>query len=166
MNAAAETIEGRATEADLIFRYQIAANLAAIADLRDTFMAFLNDACVGGKERAAWGLVFSEALSNAIRHGCQLDALMKVTVEWWVLDGEVHLAITDPGQGPPMEVSDSPNLPEDPLAKGGRGLFLIHQFADLHEHWRSPLGYRQVIRRRHAGLSNPVPQDSELTSVL
>ncbi|MDA0811241.1 MAG: ATP-binding protein [Verrucomicrobia bacterium] len=166
MNAHASNIDGRSDEAELIFRHQIPANLSKVADLRDIFMGFLNDACVSGKERSVWGLVFSAALSNAIRHGCKLDAMLSVNVEWWVLNGEVHLAITDPGQGPPPEATDNPRLPEDPLQEGGRGLFLINEFADLHEHWRSPLGYRQVIRRRHAGLSNPVPADGELTAVL
>lgn len=167
MNAPANSaIEESPQTAELIFRHQIPANLSEVADLRDHFMIFLNDACVSGKERSVWGLVFSEALSNAMRHGCKLDALLSVTVEWWVLKEEVHLAITDPGKGPPIESTENPTLPEDPLQEGGRGLFLIHEFADLHEHWRSPLGYRQVIRRRHAGLSNPVPKDSELTAVL
>jgi serine phosphatase RsbU (regulator of sigma subunit)/anti-sigma regulatory factor (Ser/Thr protein kinase) len=166
MNAHASNINERPAEAELIFRHQIPADLSEVADLRDIFMVFLNDACVSGKERGVWGLVFSEALSNAIRHGCKLDAMLSVSVEWWVLNGEVHLAITDPGQGPPPEATDNPTLPEDPLQEGGRGLFLINEFADLHEHWRSPLGYRQVIRRRHAGLSNPVQEDGELTAVL
>ncbi|MGK0184550.1 MAG: serine phosphatase RsbU (regulator of sigma subunit)/anti-sigma regulatory factor (Ser/Thr protein kinase) [Verrucomicrobiales bacterium] len=167
MNALANSgLDEQASASELIFRHRIPASLSEVANLRDVFMVFLNDACVSGKDRSVWGLVFSEALSNAIRHGCQLDALLSVSVEWWVLNGEVHLAITDPGNGPPIESTETPTLPEDPLQEGGRGLFLIHEFADLHEHWRSPLGYRQVIRRRHAGLSNPVPEDSELTAVL
>ena len=81
MNAAVVSIEDRPAEADLVFRYQIPAKLAEVAGLRDTFMVFLNDACVGGDERSTWGLVFSEALSNAIRHGCQMDELLSVAVE-------------------------------------------------------------------------------------
>ena len=167
MNAPVESVDAvSANPAELIFRHQIAADLAEIPDLRDAFMHFLNDACVSMKERGVWSLVFSEALSNAVRHGCRSDALLKITVEWWVADSEVIIAITDPGQGPPPEVADNPKLPDDPLAEGGRGLFLIHESVDLHEHWRSPLGYRQVIRRRHAGLSSPVQEDGELTAVL
>jgi serine/threonine-protein kinase RsbW len=75
-------------------------------------------------------MAFHEALTNAILHGNQLDPSKTVDVKIDKVDHNLVIEITDQGNGfKPDELPDP--LSETNLMKsGGRGVFLIHQFAD------------------------------------
>lgn len=77
-------------------------------------------------------LAATEALTNAIRHGCGNDPSKKVqcVVTCNRSDGEVGIVIRDPGQGFDSTAVANPLEPENLLKAGGRGVFLINQLMD------------------------------------
>ncbi len=147
-------------------RTRIAADLTALPTVRASFAGFLAASGVPDEDRPRWELTFTEATTNAIRHGALEDPYLHITLEWWAEDAELCLAITDPGSGPPSNLAHAPFLPEDPLASSGRGLYIIADFCDTHEHWSSPLGYRQILRKRYPFLTTPLPGSADLDGVL
>jgi serine/threonine-protein kinase RsbW len=75
-----------------------------------------------------------EACSNAIRHGSQSDARMKVVVVLTADETKLDILVKDPGIGesPPTEpiVPDIQAQVEGRDPKGGLGLWLIRQMVD------------------------------------
>lgn len=132
------------------------ADLSELADARKIFLDYLASFNLDQDDLLEWKLVFSEALTNAILHGCKNHPEASVEIEWWVEDQEILLSVQDPGRGPPDEKTRNPMLPEDVLAEHGRGLPMIHRMSSRWEHWRSASGYRVVIGRR---TSMPLPSE-------
>lgn len=90
----------------------------------------------------------SEAVTNAIEHGNQHDAAMKVVVLLTVRDDELIISVAD--QGRQMLDHDSttrtPHI-EDILEKadkGGWGIWLIRELVDEVEFTTAPTGGNQV----------------------
>lgn len=75
-------------------------------------------------------LVGSEAITNAIEHGNELDPSKIVTFVLTVNDRFVEMWVTDEGPGFDESKLPDPLARENLLAEGGRGVYLIHQFAD------------------------------------
>ncbi|MGF1451931.1 MAG: SpoIIE family protein phosphatase [Opitutales bacterium] len=147
-------------------RYTAPSDVSVLNGLREAFSAFLYEAGVPAAEVETWQLVFSEVLVNAIKHGNQSEPSKTVEVTWQLAGEEIVLEVADEGTGPPEEKLDSPELPEDPLATGGRGLFLIEQFTDRREHWRGTKGYRTRLARRHPGIEGASAADTVLDQAL
>lgn len=127
------------------------AELRAIPPTRQRFLHAIGEAGAPESELEAWRLLFTEAVTNAIRHGCAgiEDAVVKVA--WSIEATKVSLVIEDPGSGPSESTQEIPPLPEDELASGGRGLFIIASLSDEQAHWRSSGGHRHVISRKVEG---------------
>jgi serine/threonine-protein kinase RsbW len=71
-----------------------------------------------------------EALTNAIRHGNQLDSGKKVTITVELTHQQATFTITDEGQGfDPSQICD-PTEDEHLLHHCGRGLLLIRHYMD------------------------------------
>lgn len=69
------------------------------------------------------GLLTSELLTNAIRHGARPEADEVVELVLWPADGHYWLAVSDPGNG-------TPRLAHPTLdAETGRGLLLVDHLA-------------------------------------
>jgi anti-sigma regulatory factor (Ser/Thr protein kinase) len=92
-------------------------------------------------------LALSEALSNAIRHGCKNDSskLLQCCVTFDDA-GELVIVVRDPGSG--FDVTAVPDPLEDAnlLKPGGRGVFLINQLMDTVEY--SEEGRQVLMRKR------------------
>ena len=96
----------------------------------------------------------SEAVTNAIEHGNQHDAAMKVVVVLTVHDDELVISVTDQGrqQLQTDRTQDVPSLPEiihqaslNPGAdKGGWGIWFIRELMDEVEFTTAPSGGNQV----------------------
>jgi serine phosphatase RsbU (regulator of sigma subunit)/anti-sigma regulatory factor (Ser/Thr protein kinase) len=115
---------------------------------------------LGKDDGFQWKLVFTEAVTNAIRYGSGDKAEAKVRIRFLVQDGEVELSIEQEGPGPDLENKPEGSLPEDPFSEGGRGRFIIENFADSVEHWSGPRGYRLIIRKGYGtGLATPAPEE-------
>ena len=75
-------------------------------------------------------LLASEAVTNAIEHGNELDAAKKVHIEFYADAKTRQLWVEDEGAGFSPEHVDDPLEDENLLADGGRGIFLIEELAD------------------------------------
>ncbi|QYY36982.1 SpoIIE family protein phosphatase [Ruficoccus sp. ZRK36] len=139
----------------------LSARVELVETLREDFGLFLRDLGVDDKSLAFWQLILSEAVVNAIVHGCKSDSQLNVEVKWMSHGREVLLEIKDPGSGPPEKVIRNPELPEDPFQAHGRGVFLIENFADRLEHWKSSHGYCLRIFKNHEEI-----QGDEIDTVL
>ena len=86
--------------------------------------------CAAGKEREV-EVALTEALANAVQHGCKNDPSKKVEV--CVACDEARkllLIIRDPGQGFDPASIPSPVVGQNLFATHGRGVFLINQLVD------------------------------------
>jgi serine/threonine-protein kinase RsbW len=76
-------------------------------------------------------LALTEALANAVRHGCGSDETKEVQVcAACDADRGVLLVVRDPGGGFDPASVPSPVLGQNVYATGGRGIFLINQLMD------------------------------------
>lgn len=76
-------------------------------------------------------LVLSEAVTNAITHGNKQDPEKSVEVTVNVNDDTLSAEVQDEGKGfDPSKQKKNPLKEEHLLDTGGRGLFLIKEFAD------------------------------------
>ncbi len=142
------------------------ARVELVETLREDFGLFLRDLGVDDKLLGFWQLVLSEAVVNAIQHGCKNDPNLSVDVKWMSHGQEVLLEVKDPGPGPAEEVIRSPELPEDPYQPHGRGMFLIENFADRLEHWKSQHGYCLRVHKLHAEINVEDEIDTVLEQTL
>jgi two-component sensor histidine kinase len=69
------------------------------------------------------GLLTSELLTNAIRHGARPEEDEVVELVLWPADGHYWLAVSDPGNGTPRLTCPTPD------AETGRGLLLVDHLA-------------------------------------
>lgn len=131
------------------------AKLDIVEGARLAFADFLYEHGVMENDVSSWLLVLTEAVVNAIKHGCAGLTDAAITIAWEAASQEICLIVEDPGQGPKPELWQQPALPKDPLAVSGRGLYLIASFADGWEHWRSDKAYRLVVRKKHPVMPTP-----------
>ncbi len=76
-------------------------------------------------------LILSEAATNAIVHGNELDESKKVDIELQFGPKKITAIVKDEGQGfDPESSTDDPLAEENLLKAGGRGVFLIKKLAD------------------------------------
>ena len=86
--------------------------------------------CVSGKEDDI-ELALSEALANAVVHGCKCDP--SKTVECCLVGDDKRglvIVVRDPGPGFDLAVVPSPTAEENIYSDHGRGLYLINQLMD------------------------------------
>ncbi len=147
-------------------RFVLPARISLLTDARKRFVEFL--AQIGVESTHADGLVlgFTEALTNAIVHGCGGDDSKSVTLEWWNDDTSLTLAITHEGEGPPQEVFETASLPDDPLATSGRGFFLMRQLFDNCQLWRSSTGVRLELHKFFDSLGRTANEDDDVSLIL
>lgn len=115
--------------ADHTQQLRIACNAAAVPRARAFIASLIEDAGVGEDTAFDLLLAFDEAAANACRHGHPDDRRGYITVRWSYSPGRVAIVVADNGHGfDPAAVDVS--RPPDPLASGGRGLYLMHQLMD------------------------------------
>lgn len=104
-----------------------------------------------------------ETLMNHIKHGSQLDAKKKITVEWQVQDGEIHIHSEDEGEGfNPDEVPD-PTDDEGLDLPSGRGIYVTKKFArKFHGDVKYPNGGRRA--EILFVVDDPIPEEEEIDS--
>lgn len=97
-----------------------------------------------GEELDAVTLALMEALTNAFKHGDVAKGGVRVG---WTWDGtELEIEVSEQGTFTPG--ADWAELPEDDLAEGGRGGFLITQLMDAVEHRNAGGRHRLALRKR------------------
>lgn len=90
----------------------------------------------------------SEAVTNAIEHGNQHDAAMKVVVLLTVRDAELIVSVADQGRKTldQHKTHQKPHIADilDKSDKGGWGIWLIRELMDEVEFTTAPSGGNQV----------------------
>lgn len=88
---------------------------------RNDLLAHLRHCADEESDLTAAELIFGELVGNVVRHA---PGPIAVELEW--LDGVAVLRIRDFGKGFDWQ---EPALPQNIMAEGGRGLFLVHLLA-------------------------------------
>jgi anti-sigma regulatory factor (Ser/Thr protein kinase) len=92
----------------------------ALGDVRRELSAYLERHARPGSDLAGADLVLGELLANAVRHA---PGPAWVRVDW--SESSPRVEVHDLGPGFELQAT----LPEDPLAGGGRGLFIVAQLS-------------------------------------
>jgi serine/threonine-protein kinase RsbW len=71
-----------------------------------------------------------EAVNNSIVHGNKLDPDKKVFIDLFFEDSNLHISITDQGNGFDYTSVPDPTTPENIENVSGRGVFLMKKLAD------------------------------------
>jgi serine phosphatase RsbU (regulator of sigma subunit)/anti-sigma regulatory factor (Ser/Thr protein kinase) len=149
-----------------ITEYKLTADVKQMSAVRERFVEFLLSLGLDANEKGGWKLAFTELVNNAIEHGSRNDPESNIFIRWWSVKNSIWLLTQDSGQGPPEELARNPCLPEDPLSEGGRGLYMIHHFADSFDHWRCSLGYIAQISKSYKRLNDVLPPNEEMDAIL
>ena len=75
-------------------------------------------------------LAVSEAISNAMVHGNQLDPNKNVIVTINISNDELTLSIKDEGEGFDPDSVPDPTMPENIMRDSGRGIHIMRSFID------------------------------------
>jgi len=84
-----------------------------------------------------------EAVNNAVEHGCAERPAATVVINTRVDQEEITVAVRDPGCFVPP--ANRASLPEDPLAEGGRGGFIIEAGTDAWSHGNEAAGHTLTL---------------------
>lgn len=76
-------------------------------------------------------LAIQEGIANAMRHGNKLDRKKPVRVAFNPEADRLEIRIHDTGPGVNLDTIPNPNLPENLLKPGGRGVFFMRQVMDV-----------------------------------
>jgi len=131
----------------LRIRKTVPGQVEAIQPLVDELMTAMGEMeCAVGAE-ADIELSLLEAISNAVRHGCEHDPERQVEVcVACEANRGVLIVVRDPGAGFDPASIPSPVDGERLYARGGRGIFLINQLMD-DVHYRR--GGTELWMRKH-----------------
>lgn len=97
-------------------------------------------------------LAIQEGIANAMRHGNRLDPAKLIKVTFNPSLANLEIRIEDQGPGVDLASIPNPNLPENLLKPGGRGVYFMKQVMDTVDLIRGAEGSTLVLvkHRRHA----------------
>ncbi|MFN2526345.1 MAG: SpoIIE family protein phosphatase [Actinomycetota bacterium] len=117
-----------------------------VAEVRRFVSNFLTDVRAPVEVSAEILIAVGEAAGNATRHGRRSQGRSEMRVRCALERGTVLVTIADDGPG--FEVSETPlESPPDPLASGGRGLYLMEALMDEVDIDSSPEGTLVLLGR-------------------
>ena len=90
-------------------------------------------------------LAIQEGIANAMRHGNKLDKRKSVKVTFIPRTDRFEIRIQDCGKGIDLDAIPNPNLPENLLKPGGRGVYFIRQVMDDVHMEQGPEGSTLVL---------------------
>ncbi len=90
-------------------------------------------------------LAIQEGIANAMRHGNKLDREQPIKVAFVPKPDCFEIRIEDRGPGVDLDSLPDPNLPENLLKPGGRGVYFMRQVMDEIRMERSPQGSTLVL---------------------
>ena len=90
-------------------------------------------------------LAIQEGIANAMRHGNKLDKQKVIKVTFDPSPNKIEIRIEDQGMGVDLDTIPNPNLPENLLKPGGRGVYFMKQVMDQVELRRTPTGSTLVL---------------------
>ncbi len=124
-------------------------DLDQVGDMVESLLGFLRDQGIyDQKFTQEFRLAATEAINNAIEHGCRDAADPFVEVSLGLRDSGIRLKVADPSDFPGW--TGDAELPDDPLSEGGRGRFLMQAMTDRMEHFRRTTGHLLVLHKSFA----------------
>ena len=90
-------------------------------------------------------LAIQEGIANAMRHGNKLEKEKPVKVTFTPKADRFEIRIEDRGPGVDLDSLPDPNLPENLLKPGGRGVYFMRQVMDEVHMERSAKGSTLVL---------------------
>ncbi len=96
-------------------------------------------------------LAIQEGIANAMRHGNKLDRKKPVRVAFNPESDRLEIRIHDTGPGVNLDTIPNPNLPENLLKPGGRGVFFMRQVMDVVAIEKDPEGTTLVLVKHKKG---------------
>ena len=121
-------------------------------------MAMLEESGFGKEDVFAVHLALEEALTNAIRHGNEMDPEKEVEVSYSVDSEKFEVWIADEGPGfDPQSVPD-PRCGENLYKPNGRGLLLMRSYMDVVEHDGRGNKVHMVRLRNTAPVAHELPK--------
>lgn len=124
---------------------EIDPDIENLEKVRGPFTEFLKHVGLTEKDQLQWMLSFCEVVTNAIVHGSDPKASDSVQVKWAREGNRIILSVKDCGVGPKAYRIENPELPTDPLAMSGRGLYIMDDFVDIWLHMKTLRGYSQTL---------------------
>lgn len=116
-----------------------------IREVRAFVAQFLTDLRAGVDASSEIIVAASEAASNAAKYGRRAEGRSELRVRCILAGTDVVVTVVDDGPG--FEVPDDIEGLPDPLAVGGRGMFLMNELTDEISIDPSPFGTTVVLRR-------------------
>lgn len=92
-------------------------------------------------------LLLSEAVTNAIEHGNELDPNKTAKIVIEITDNEVVAMVQDEGKGFQHSEQENPLTEENLLKDGGRGVFLLKELSDEMEYLDNGTRLRFLLKR-------------------
>tara|TARA_R100001143_G_C3361193_1_gene136087 strand:- start:86 stop:493 length:408 start_codon:yes stop_codon:yes gene_type:complete len=92
-------------------------------------------------------LLLSEAVTNAIEHGNELNPNKTAEIVVEISDSEVVAMVKDEGAGFQPSEQDNPLAEENLLKDGGRGVFLLKELSDEMEYQENGTRLRFLLKR-------------------
>ncbi|MBK8725145.1 MAG: ATP-binding protein [Holophagaceae bacterium] len=92
-------------------------------------------------------LAIQEGIANAMRHGNKLDKKKSVKVVFTPTAEQIEIRILDQGGGVDLDTIPNPNLPENLLKPGGRGVYFMRAVMDEVIMDRNPIGSTLILRK-------------------
>lgn len=92
-------------------------------------------------------LLLSEAVTNAIEHGNELDPNKTAKIVIEITDNEVVAMVQDEGKGFQHSEQENPLAEENLLKDGGRGVFLLKELSDEMEYLDNGTRLRFLLKR-------------------
>ncbi len=90
-------------------------------------------------------LAIQEGIANAMRHGNKLDKQKPVKVTFIPSHEKLEIRIDDLGKGVDLDAVPNPNLPENLLKPGGRGVYFMRAVMDTVELEKRPDGCTLIL---------------------
>jgi anti-sigma regulatory factor (Ser/Thr protein kinase) len=120
---------------------------ARIREVRSFVSEFLTDLRAPVDASSDVLLAASEAASNAMKYGRFPESRSELRIQCVLAGTEVIVVVADEGPGLEKVPIDQDGIP-DPLALGGRGMFLMKELTDDLQIESTPQGTTIVLRRR------------------
>ena len=108
----------------------LTSSLDSLAKLEQFVDKIIKQAGLDDDTSSRFQLVMSEACTNAIMHGNKMDESKKVVINTEVFDNKIVVTVEDQGKGFDPDSVPDPLATDNLLKTGGRGVYLIKQYAD------------------------------------
>ncbi len=130
------------------FRLELASNLHDVATAGAAVRDYAADAGMHAHGIDDLELATVEAANNIIIHGYRGAADRRYRLIMTIVPGELHVALSDDGEGIPDDLITGPAPAWDPEAESGRGMAIIRACADRIEYRRRRGRNRLLLIKR------------------